>query len=783
MYIRSFFIFIFFSFICLNASDSQTQALWYSNNMAILSYIILSSLIIILFMKLRAKNLELDKEVKKRIEELSVEKQKVQEKDEQFKYSLASMGAFYWVDNLVDGSITFLSNQFFYNIGYGKDEIPITIEEFVAGIHPDDIPIVMEQFSRYCKGEVDKYEVEFRYKRKDGTWFWTNNLGYAIEYIDGEVTKVAGLTTDISHKKAIEKQLADAKVKAEVAAQVKSEFLANMSHEIRTPMHGIIGMSHLALETDLNKKQKNYIQKIEDSAKSLLGIINDILDFSKIEAGKLSLEKIEFNLCETIDDVINLIELKAQEKGLTLKVNYEDCIGKTFKGDSLRISQIFTNLLSNAVKFTDKGEVSISITQTKENRYRFEVKDTGIGLTKEKQDKLFEPFSQADNSTTRKYGGTGLGLAISKQLVNMMNGDIWVESVYKEGSNFIFEIPLKEIKKEKESKKTTINLQSDYKDHLQGFKVLLAEDNEINQEILVDLLEKVDISVDIAVNGKEALDKYLADVHAYSMIFMDIQMPVMDGYECTRYIREKDKNIPIVALTANAMKEDIEKTNKALMNEHLNKPIDVELLYETIWKYLKDSKAPKIKIQKEDCTLELPDFKNIDTKIGLSYMHSKKLYLKVLRNFVRDFGDLDFENFDSETKRREIHSIKGLSGSIGAIKLNLLATSLGLNYEEETFKEFVKELKKVLKETKEKLFSDKVIENKKELLDKTKTTELFDELYKAVSTLRPKLCAPIIEEINKYQLDKSDEELFQKVKKLVEEYSLLTAKELLEKRT
>jgi len=232
------------------------------------------------------------------------------------------------------------------------------------------------------------------------------------------------------------------KNKAQKATQAKSEFLANMSHEIRTPMNGIIGMAHLALATNLTSKQRNYVQKIDNSAKALLSIINDILDFSKIEAGKLTIEKVDFDLFALVDSVVGPMEFKIDEKNLELLVDYNNALGKLFYGDSLRIAQILTNLMSNAVKFTDKGEITLSIAKASNNRVRFEVSDTGIGLTSEQQSKLFTSFSQADSSTTRKYGGTGLGLSISKQLTELMGGHIWVESQYGEGSRFIFELEL-----------------------------------------------------------------------------------------------------------------------------------------------------------------------------------------------------------------------------------------------------------------------------------------------------------------------------------------------------
>ncbi len=712
--------------------------------------------------------------------------------------------------------------------------------------------------------------------------------------------------------------------KAKESTKSKSEFLANMSHEIRTPMNGIIGMSHLVLDTKLTDKQRNYIERIDNSAKSLLGIINDILDFSKIEAGKLDIEKVDFDMFKTIDSIVSLIEFKIHEKNLELIVSYDSSMGKNFYGDSLRISQILTNLLSNAVKFTQEGEIGVYIKRVSKNRFRFEVIDTGIGLTKEQVLKLFQSFSQADGSTTRQYGGTGLGLSISKQLIELMNGKIWCESTLGEGSKFIFEIELEEIEKENKfnlfsDKKvlvvddnnswheilsnvlemfniqvehaysgkeavemikectnhydlvlmdwnmpeldgieTTKNINSNcnscilkgncqtklppsvimvssfrqeaivnsakevgidiflqkpinpsllndvlsglfldgvelsYTNHfkqndlkssiqsLEGSSVLLVEDNTTNQEIIVGLLEYSGMNIDIASNGQEAVDMFAAK--DYELILMDLQMPVMGGIEATKIIRKINTKIPIIALTANAMKEDMEETKSVGMNEHLNKPIDIKKLYETLIKYI-SKKVDIIDIQNIIQTeIDMPIFKHIDTDIGLIHLADNKiLYIKILKDFYKNNKNIILEDKSKEEFERIIHTIKGLSLNIGAVNLNTITKQIKNIENKSQIDSFYKELNLVIEDL-EILMREitPLVNNLKTDVSSSRIEELFHSLKEYISMMEPNQCNNVIKKLETYKLDTSHTILIENIKVAIEEYDFDKAEQLME---
>ena len=486
-------------------------------------------------------------------------------------------------------SFSFLSKRFLELTGLEREAAQRDPLKAFACVHPDD-------YDAWVRINAEAFATKqpfFGQTRLivQGETRWITAESIPRDLPDG-ATVWEGVLSDVTERVRMEENLAQARDAAEAATRAKSQFLAHMSHEIRTPMSGIIGMAQLALRTDLDGQQRNYVQKIVTSATALLGILNDILDFSKIEANQLHLEQAGFDLSQVIDQVIHLVEIMAQDKHLTLSVDVAPDLGRCFVGDSLRLTQVLTNLLGNAVKFTPAGTVSLSVQQPAAGRLRFAVRDTGIGMTDAQRQRLFQPFAQADSSTTRQFGGTGLGLPISQRLVELMGGTIEVTSAPGQGSCFSFEIAAPSyvtpdaglvadkagsVAPEDGGGLTPLT-------ELAGRHLLLVEDNAINREIVLGLLAGSGLVIEVAENGQQAVDQ--CQQRSFDLILMDIQMPVMDGLEASRRIRERDPQVPIIALTANAFPEDIDNTRAVGMNAHLSKPISLDQLQAVLRQYL-----------------------------------------------------------------------------------------------------------------------------------------------------------------------------------------------------
>jgi PAS domain S-box-containing protein len=501
-----------------------------------------------------------------------------------------------WEFNMHTRSM-WVSPRFAEMLGYSHEQLLRHTHGIRNIAHPDDLDIIKRAFHGSVRHRT-ALDIEIRVRTSDGNWRWVRERGQCIRNAAGKPITIAGSQQDITELKEYQQALITAKESAAAASRAKSEFLSNMSHEIRTPMAGVIGMTQLLLDTDLDETQRDYATTACSSASALLTVINDILDFSKVEAGKLSLECIDTDMRSTVADVARLLAVEAHAKGVEIIATVDPGFPGRVRGDAGRVRQILLNLGGNAVKFTQRGEVAIDwrvlAQDTQHVMIRCAVRDTGIGIPQDRLDALFKPFVQVDASTTRIFGGTGLGLSIVKRLVELMGGETGVTSEAGVGSTFWFTARFAVVPRIPDVAEHLLPGPGSWPAQSQWaaatnrhtrtcHKILVAEDNPVNRKIAATLLGKLGYDADIAETGAAAVEMWKTG--HYDLILMDCQMPVLDGYEAARQVRAGEaqvprlrRRIPIIALTAHAMKGAKEVCLAAGMDDHLSKPIDREQL-------------------------------------------------------------------------------------------------------------------------------------------------------------------------------------------------------------
>ena len=593
------------------------------------------------------------------------------------------------------GKIEYINPKFIETTGYLAAEVLGQTPRILnSGTHPQEL--YHELWSTILDGR--EWRGDLCNRKKNGDLYWEHSSISPIKDKQGKITHFVAIKEDVTEQKRQAEELLLATDAAQAANRAKSDFLANMSHEIRTPLNAIIGFSALTLDSSLPPVQHDYIQKVNTAGALLLSLINDILDFSKIEAGQLAMEQIPFRLETTISTVTSVLQQKAFDKGLKLLVETAPGIPSCLLGDPHRLGQIILNLLGNAIKFTEQGEVtlltSLSKQEDKQLQLKFTVRDTGIGFSAAHSKKLFQPFSQADGSTTRRFGGTGLGLSISKQLVELMAGEIWCESTPGQGSSFCFtawfglceEKDLEQCRSQNTIKPKDKGLPFDFS----GVRILLVEDNQINQQLAIALLQQTGAVLDLAANGKEAVTMITSGSTSYNLVLMDIQMPVMDGYEATRLIREDSRfaTLPIIAMTAHTMQDELQKINQAGMVAIITKPIVVQTMLRTMATFLHKQEAasfaPESTAVRCKAAPAFPEnIVGLEIEAAVNRLGGdRNLYLVMLSFFIRDCATAGtgikeaLLARDTELAARKAHTIKGIAGTIGAEELAKLAKSL-----------------------------------------------------------------------------------------------------------
>ena len=606
----------------------------------------------------------------------------------------------------------YLSPEWKRQLGYEDHELVSSFEEWRRLLHPEDQDRAWGAIENFLLARPTQFELEHRLSHKDGSYRWILARGTAVRNEADVPTRIVGINIDVTDRREGEEALRHAKEAAEAASQAKSQFLANMSHEIRTPMNGVLGMAELLLQCPLGEKERHLTESIHRSGTALLAIINDILDFSKVEAGKLRLETIPFEVRRTIQETVDLSAPDARKKQLKLSVQINEEVPAFLLGDPTRLRQIIVNLVGNAVKFTERGFIEVSVTREslkgEECGLMVTVRDTGIGMSPEVEAHIFDPFSQADGSTTRRYGGTGLGLAIVKQLVTLMGGQINHQSRLGEGSTFRFTAYFKQVhaadRPWPSDSSAADRDPTPLDQRLTGpneVRVLLVEDNSVNREVACGMLAKFNCRIDIAENGREAVAA--ATAGEYALVLMDCQMPEMDGLTATKLIREYEAQphakgkaahrVPIIALTAHAMQGDRELCLASGMDDYLAKPYTLAQLERILTRWIPvrpavavDSKAGSSRIGSEQQTApperstcyERNDERTILDQAALAAIRALQrqgqpdLFSRVLSQYVDTSRQIVQQirqavlSRDAAALRMAAHRLKSSSAQLGA---------------------------------------------------------------------------------------------------------------------
>jgi ammonium transporter, Amt family len=513
-----------------------------------------------------------------------------------------------------DGMLSYASPRWTQLIGHQSPDL--VGRSFVSFLHPADRATFQSYFAAAIAGESQNRRIEFRIENISGSWRWYSTTLSTIADVHGAPMEFVGIAEDITDRKQAEKELREAKEAAEAATLAKTEFLTNISHEIRTPMTSILGFAEMLLESIERPQDIVAANTIKRNGEYLLRIINDILDLSSIETGHLSTEQARCSPRELIEDVVSMMKLRASAKGLPLLLEYKGPIPQTIRTDPIRMRQILVNLVGNAVKFTEEGHICIQVRIAEDDKKKplleCKIIDTGVGMSEEQVKRLFEPFTQGDTSTNRKYVGMGLGLALSKRLAGMLGGDIAFSSEKGKGSTFVITVgtgsldgvSMLQTSDFQEPEPSSLNAPSASPGTQQiSGRILLVEDGLDNQRLLALILRKAGAKVTVVNNGKEALEKVTAErklceangaqTAPFDVILMDMQMPEMDGYEATWRLREMGYTAPIIALTAHAMSDDREKCLGAGCDEYLTKPIDRDALFAAIARYMSGAFQPQ----------------------------------------------------------------------------------------------------------------------------------------------------------------------------------------------